>query len=73
MLVVGSTIHIGVRLTLDIPDTITLADGLPAPVKHVSATVAQGALTEILYVVETPTGAWMEVRADGTRHQDAAG
>jgi hypothetical protein len=54
-------------VTLEIPVSVVLADGSVALVKSVSASVVDDTLTDILYVVETKSGAWTEVRSEDVR------
>jgi hypothetical protein len=53
-----------VRLTLEIPDSLTLLDGTTAEVKAVAARMIDGRLAQIVYTVERKSGAWMDVGAE---------
>jgi len=48
-----------------------LADGSVAQVKRVSARVENGHVTDIVYDVETMSGAWAEARPADVRAEDA--
>lgn len=58
-------------MTLEIPTSVVLANGSVAQVKRVSASVTEGSLSEIVYAVELPSGAWAEVAAEDVRRQEA--
>jgi hypothetical protein len=56
-------------LTLEIPDSVILADGSLAQVKRVSANVIDGKLAETVYTIERESGAWTEVSREDVRDQ----
>jgi hypothetical protein len=56
-------------VTLEIPDVVVLAGGSTGQVKRVAATVTDGTLTDVVYVVETEGGAWVEVPREDVRRR----
>jgi hypothetical protein len=54
-------------LTLEIPEIVALAGGSMAQVKCVSASVKEGTVIDVVYVVETEGGAWIEVSREDVR------
>jgi hypothetical protein len=54
-------------MTLEVPDVVVLAGGSTGQVKRVSATVTDGTLTDVVYVVEAEGGAWVEVPHEDVR------
>jgi hypothetical protein len=48
-------------LTLEIPQSVVLADGTTALVRGVVANVSNGRLDQIVYTVEKESGAWTDV------------
>jgi hypothetical protein len=59
-------------VTLEIPDSLTLADGTTAEVKGVAARVIDGRLAQIVYTVERGSGAWVDVGAEEVAPKSAA-
>jgi hypothetical protein len=57
-------------VTLEIPDVVVLAGGSTGQVKRVSATVTEGTLTDVVYIVETEGGAWVEVPREDARPRE---
>ena len=51
-------------MTLDVPKSVTLADGTTAQVKAVAAAVVDGRLTQVVYTLEKANGAWAEVASE---------
>ena len=54
-------------VTLEIPDSVTLADGSLARVRRVCVNVLDGRLSETVYTVERESGAWTDVSREDVR------
>ena len=61
--------HKEIPLTLEVPQSLTLADGTTALVRAVAARVVDGRLDQIVYTVEKESGAWEEVTAEALAHE----
>ena len=55
-------------VTLEIPDSVTLADGSLARVRRVCVIVLDGWLSETVYTVERESGAWTDVSREDVRN-----
>jgi hypothetical protein len=53
-----------IRLHLEIPESLILPDGARAPVRGVAAKIVDGKLEQVMYTVEKPSGAWVEVAGE---------
>jgi len=58
-------------LTLEVPDSVVLADGSSARVVRVIANVVDTKLVEVVYTVEKNSGAWSDVSRDDVRNHDS--
>jgi hypothetical protein len=54
-------------MTLQIPASVTLLDGTSAQVKAVAAEVVEGRLARVVYTLEKPSRAWIEVGSEAIR------
>ena len=54
-------------MKLEVPDSLTLADGSTVEVKGIAAKVIDGKLEQIVYTVEKANGAWTDVTAEEVR------
>lgn len=54
-------------MKLEVPDSLTLADGSTVEVKGIAAKVIDGKLEQIVYTVEKANGAWTDVSGDEIR------
>ena len=54
-------------MTIEVPESITLADGSSAKVMRVCAKVVDAQLLEIVYTVEKASGAWSNVPLEELR------
>ena len=57
-------------MTLEIPESVILADGTTAEVKGVTANVIAGQLEQVVFTVEKHSGAWTEVSGPDVRLSD---
>ena len=61
----------GNRMTLEVPDFVTLTDGSSVRVVRVVANVVHATLLDVVYTVEKDSGAWSDVSRDDVRQQDS--
>ena len=58
-------------MTLEVPDSVVLADGSSARVVRVIANVVDTKLVEVVYTVEKNSGAWSDVSRDDVHNHDS--